>query len=308
MSGDAVRRIGETAGKAAVEVAWAQWSALAPAAASAPDVRARSVVDPEALVLLSLAFRTRERRLDDLLAGWARVGAPLLGVARINALVAAWPGEVREGLGGFARAAVDAGDRRWKRLAAPVALPSRGKDAGPLRLDDAAALLLRLRAGLGVGSRADLLALLLGMRGEPVSARTMAAALGYSGRAIRTAAEGMALAGLIEEVPGPPAAYRVDAGRWAGVLRTARGDFPRWRFWSLVLPFLAAVDAWAGKTAREGWSDYVASSRARDLVERHAPGLRLAGLAPPRGARGAEYLGCFAEAVGRVAEWSGEVV
>lgn len=41
------------------------------------------------------------------------------------------------------------------------------------------------------------------------------------------------------------------------------------RFWSAILPFLVAVQRWGEEAARGGWSDYVASSRARDLYERH---------------------------------------
>ena len=52
----------------AMAVAWAQWSALTTMAVPAGP-RARAMVDPEALVLLSLAVRGRERRLDDLVLG-----------------------------------------------------------------------------------------------------------------------------------------------------------------------------------------------------------------------------------------------
>ena len=65
-----VRRIREQAQRTGIAVAWAQWSALTTMAVPA-GARARAMVDPEALVLLSLAVRGRERRLDDLVLGWS---------------------------------------------------------------------------------------------------------------------------------------------------------------------------------------------------------------------------------------------
>ncbi|HKP75197.1 MAG TPA: hypothetical protein VJT67_06605, partial [Longimicrobiaceae bacterium] len=69
----AVAEIASAARTAAIDAAWTQWAALgAPVASSATT--ARSVVDPEALLLLAGAMRPLERRLDDVLAWWAATG------------------------------------------------------------------------------------------------------------------------------------------------------------------------------------------------------------------------------------------
>jgi peptidylprolyl isomerase len=86
MSEATVRSIGSIAAEAAVSIAWAHWGSLAPGAITSGEERTRSIVDPEALVLLSLAVREHEARLTDLLAGWARSGSALLSVQRLKTL------------------------------------------------------------------------------------------------------------------------------------------------------------------------------------------------------------------------------
>jgi len=286
---NAVRRIREQALRTGTTVAWAQWSAIATVAVPGGP-RARAMVDPEALVLLSLAVRGRERRLDDLVLGWARGASTLLSAQRITTLAAAFPAGVNEGLEEFARAAATAGNRRWRPHAgegADVVPPRRLPPVVAPRLAEAPALMLRLRAGFGVGTKADLLAFLLALRGGEAPVSAMAAATGYSGRALRTAAEEMVQAGFVVRVDAAPAAYCADHRAWAGplLLRPAvpsRGpEVPAWRFWARVFAFLADVIAWSHEAEAEGWSAYVASSRARDLVRDHAGPLRTAKLRLP---------------------------
>lgn len=311
MSAGLVRSIGERARRTAGEVAWAQWSVLAPGAA-APERRPRSIVDPEALVLLSLAMRQADPRLEDVVLGWARRGASLLSVQRMTTLAEGFPGPVRDALGDFAAAA---GERRWRAHAGAAQQDERQaageQPLGPVRLTVGPALMLRLRAGFGVGAKADLLALLLGLRGAPAAVSLMAAATGYSGRALRTAAEEMALAGFIERQENAPVAYRADYTAWAGVLRLFRlsaarmTDVPRWQYWAAVFAFLAEVDCWAADAEEHGWSAYRASSSARDLVRDHTRPLLLAGLRLPDPAEpgGAAFLEDLAAGMDRVHAW-----
>ena len=66
MSNSITANAGEVARQTAVETAWAQWAALTSAAVPMKLQRAHSIVDPEALVLISLAMQDTERRLSDL--------------------------------------------------------------------------------------------------------------------------------------------------------------------------------------------------------------------------------------------------
>lgn len=307
-----IRRIREQTLRTAMAVAWAQWSALATIAVPAGP-RARSLVDPEALVLLSLAMHGRERRLDDLVLGWGRAASALLSVQRLLHVAESFPPGAGEGIAPFARAAADAGDRRWRPHAAEaeeVRAPRR-KPIGAPRLAEAPALLLRLRAGFGVGARADVLAFLLAQRGGEAPVSGIAGATGYSGGAVRSAAEEMVLAGFVQRVEGTPAAYCADHRAWAGPLQlrpttSSRGpEVPPWRYWASVFAFLAAVEAWAAEAEAEAWSPYVASSRARDLVEDHARSLRTARLRlpDPREPGGAAFLEDLERGMAHVHAW-----
>src|SRR5437016_5043399 len=101
--------------KATAHVTWLQWGAIFTFPASHGP--AWSIVDPEALLLVSLALEEQEPRLWSVTAMWARYGARLLSVQRAKNLITRFPPGVREGLGEFARLAVEAGDSRWRPMA-----------------------------------------------------------------------------------------------------------------------------------------------------------------------------------------------
>lgn len=289
MSGATARRVGGLAEGAATEAAWAQWATLGAGVTSDTVPALRSVVDPEALVLVSLAMVGTERRLWDVLQGWAHEGARLLSVQRVQGLSSRFSADVKERVGDFARLAVEAGDRRWTRLAreAPAGSAApRGKPFGKLQLVAGPALMLRLRAGLGVGSKADVLTYLLAEGGAARSVKDAVFATAYTDRAVRTSLEEMAGAGLLVECPGRPSTYRADPRAWGLLLGhaahgTAEGaavaEFPRWHAWSTVYAFLVAVAGWAHSAAQTEWSEYVVASQARTLVEAHEASLRATG-------------------------------
>ena len=64
------------------------------------------------------------------------------------------------------------------------------KGTKSLSLIEPASLLVRLRAGFGIGVKSDILALLLGMGGSMTTAKRMVDALNYSRMAIHTAVRG----------------------------------------------------------------------------------------------------------------------
>ena len=209
--------LGRQATGAAVDAAWRQWAVLG---ASAGGARPRTVLDPEALVLASLALVPEERRLADVLLWWASVGAPLLSVQRTRTLAKVLLDPESHVLSEFAGSAVAAGDRRWTRLAGPDGIDARpGKGAERPDVSDPSALVLRLRAAFGVSAKADVFAVLLGTE-RPVTVRELAGASGYSTVAVRVALGEMALAGAATPTGASPAAYRVPE---------AGGGGPRWR-------------------------------------------------------------------------------
>ena len=291
--------------------AWSQWRALGATASSAK--RAAAIIDPEALVLLSLALVEEERRLWDLLGWWARVGSQLLSVQRIKNLAGAYPETVRLKLGQFAHLArSEGGDFRWKALARPQ--PARtirhkkGLGKQPA-LTEPTALLLRLRAGFGVGIKADVLGFLLGIQGTWATARDITESTSYTPQAVRRALEDMAAARFLEVTRQTPTKYRVDPKGWTELLGI-RGSSPPWRDWQPVFAFIGHLSEWAEGDASLKASPYILSSHARDLFERHQSAFRRNRIAvpDPQDYPGEKYLGAFEETLRALGEWMQENV
>jgi len=294
---------------AATDVAWTQWSALGAQVTAART--ARSIVDPEALVILTLLLREDERRLWDVLGWWAARGSHLLSVQRIKNLVDDYPAGASERLGEFARLAKSEGsDARWGRLASavpgPEVRPSKAR-AGEPTVVTPAALLLRLRLGLGVGVKADLLGLLLGLEGDTATVRELAEATVYTRRSVKRAADEMADARLIEASRGAPATYRLVLAPWTELLDLPE-PAPRWRHWHPVFALVTHLLAWTEQVASEEPGRHVASSRARSLMEAHRAAFERnrISIPEPEDHPGTEYLAAFRETVETLCGWMGE--
>lgn len=319
MSNEVVDPTARLAEETAVHVVWAQWSSLTGGVVDTEQGRPWTIVDPEALVLASLGLSPPERRLEDLVAAWAFAAGFLMSKPRLKSVASLFPdGKTR--LAEFARYAAEAGNGRWNNVASPPRLDGptpRRKPIEPLRLLDGPALILRLRAGFGVSAKADLMAVLLGSGGTAVNLKLIATATGYTERTIRTATEEMVLAGLIQEIEGRPSAFYVDPEPWAHLLQVQRPEdpsgepsMPPWQFWAAIFAFLASVSNWAAEARQHDWTDYVASSKARDLYDEHERRLKQAGLGlvlpSPERAQGTKYLELFHETVGQVCDWARE--
>ena len=282
----------------ATDVVWVQWAALG-SGAVAPRAPV-SLVDPEALVLASLGLVDHERQLADLLAWWSVRGSGLLSVQRMRNLAVRYPDAVRHRLKEFAAHARAAGDHRWKAVAGQVERGVASTTGGEPRLDGAAAALLRLRLGLGVGLKADVVAAMLGAAGW-WTVRELAASTAYTPRAVRRAAEELARGGWITASPATPAEYRARADGWLPLLGLEVAA--EWRDWQGLYALVLGVDAWVrGEEWREQ-SLEEAERSARGLVDGHRAAFKWAGVPVPRPVSrpGAEYIRAFADAVVRVA-------
>lgn len=316
MHGDLVNKIRESVETAVIEVAWAQWSALTAAVAPVQGRSAWTVVDPEALVLASLSVAPLERRLEDVVAAWAGTAGFLMSKARFRGLRELFPDRGEGQVEAFARYALRGGDSRWKSWVSSTsgdAYTPRDKSLGRIKLTEGSALILRLRAGFGVNAKADVLGTLLGLHGEAADLREITTMTGYSERMIRTATEEMALAGFILEIEGRPSSFYADPDSWEDVLRAGspvprerRSAIAPWRFWAAFFAFFCDVSDWGRKARDQHWTEYVAGSRSRDLVERHAPRLQKAGIRPlgPGMTEVTHHLETFHDVVERVRSWA----
>lgn len=317
------------AAASATDICWRQWLALGGGAPTDAPA-ATGVIDPEALVLLSLAVRHRERRLEDQLLWWAGAGAALMSVQRMRTVLAGFPERLRSDVASFAQMAVAGGDPRWRALlgdGSSERFGRPGKGPGELQLGAAATLMLRLRAGLGVGAKADLLCYLLGAgaaaseRGAGMTADTIAKAISYSVASTRRAANEMVQAGFLRTTPDRPARYSVDAAAWNGVLNAqpvggrptsaVAGDlggatFARWRHWAQVFAFLAVIVEMGEDAELATAPAVVHASRLRDVAERFQRQLSAAGIAPvdARAFPGERYLDGF----GRLLDAVGQII
>lgn len=288
-----------------LDAVWRQWAALdSPAEERRP---ARAIVDPEALVLVSLQLIEEERRLWDLLAWWGRAAPRLLSVQRVKNLAGRF-GEASGGrLAQFAHLAFEeGGDARWKSLDRSVPdfqARSSKVDAPSPVLRHRSTLMLLLRRGIGVGIKPDLLAVLIGSEGPPRDVRFLSRATAYSNRAVRRAAEEMAEARLIRVAQESPVGYTADGKSWLAVLQLDPPP-PGWLAWHELFPLCQRLLEIMARLQGDG-SRYTASSKLRDLVEDYGETLRRTGLElpDPTRRRGEEYLEPFLAFVPKLGAW-----
>lgn len=297
--------------EAGVQTVWAQWSCLGAGALQDREEEVTSIIDPEALLLLSLYLIPAERRLRDFVYWWAEVGSELLSVQRIKTLVDDFPPEAGERLERFSRWAMEKGDKRWRPYASEEAPDPLTRDRkGPSQPDLKAppSLLLRLRAGFGVSAKADVLAYLLGIDERSASTQEATGATGYSRATVRNALGDLSRAGFIEETAGRPTRYFAPRRPWAGLLypnerEVRREELPMWRYWGAIFPFLAKATEWARDEG--GQTEYLMSTRARDLFEEHADAFEANRIRVPRPDeyRGAAYLEGFTDTIEELTRW-----
>jgi len=266
----------DTLRKAALSVLWRQWRAVGGQTAAKGTIQ--SIVDPEALVLLSLAMADDEPRLVDVLHDWTQLNADLLSVQRLKNLAPAYPTATAEHLAWLARlVTLEVKDQRWRSLCASESAKSwdpeirtNKRRAIRVRADSPATLALRLRLGFGVGAKADVLTFLIGTSGDGATIRDIAGATGYTVAAVRRAAGDMADAGLLHVTAEQPVEFRADAGAWGRVLGVGN-EAPPWKHWQTRFGFLAAFLAWEEDARAKPVTAYVLGVKGRELLERHKP-------------------------------------
>ncbi len=267
---------------ATLDVIWRQWAALGGSAAS--RTRAHAIVDPEALVLGSLAFVSEEPRLADVLHDWIVRNADLLSVQRAKNLTRDFDESARvligDGLRWLARIAMDEGkDLRWRSLLkqrslsrsawVEPAVRTNKSRASRVRVTDPATLVLRLRLAFAVGVKADLLSYLFCAPDEWTTVRTVSAVTGYTPAAVRRAGDDLSAAQFIESRAAQPAQYRIARDNWRPLLKLDE-KLPTWRGWLEVFVFATAFLAWHRLT-EEGHTrtPYVVGVEGRELLERY---------------------------------------
>jgi len=294
--------------EATAGAAWIQWQALGGQAAAPRAPQA--IVDPEALVLVSLWLVDHQPRVRDFVAGFAEVGSRLLSVQRLKRALQLFPSDSGERMAGFAAQVASHGkDPRWKLLAgdAETAAGRPGK-VGPAstRLAEPGSLMLRLRTAFGVDVRTDTLAYLLGRRGAWADVKDIADSLLYAKYSVRLACEALADARFVTAGPDRPVRYYVEHRRWSTVLDLP--DAPSWYPWVHVYSFGLRLEEWLRQPKLHGTSPALQASLAREFMIEHGRPLTQLQLEVPdhRDHLGEAYLPAFEAAVKMLASWIAE--
>jgi hypothetical protein len=297
--------------QSAIDAIWIQWRSLGTFIES--DRIAKSMVDPEALLLLALTLRHKERRLWDVLVSWAMNGSKLFSVQRVKNLLAGYSEVTKERIAEFAwRAKREGNDFRWENLAGNGPGPTPRSQLlleGYPAIWEPSALLLQLRLAFGIGIVPDLLGFLLSLNGEWTSARRIAEATGFSVYAIRRTADNMTASHLLESTQAKPMEYRVRPDVWCKLLGID-GTPPPWRFWHQVYDFIANVIAETEIIETSDLSPYILGSRLRDIVEAHGDAFILNRIETPDPNRfpGEQYIHAFNTILSTLSTWIRESV
>jgi len=303
---------------------WEQWAQMGLLTASARNDR--WAADPEALLLLSFEVGREDPRLFEEVLDWMLVNERLLSTQRLRNLArddadralagaaigwlrewrpkvrAPEPGRPRAGesveplfLG--ARTSVERPDpaflehkllKSWRE---PERRSAQPDPAAPINLA------LRLRSLLGVGVRAEVVRVLLGVEAPWMSVQALAASTAYAKRNVQEAAASLRVAGVASSSTiGNEQRFELPRQRWLDLLEMERA--PSHVDWPQLFHALRVLLRWLREHDREGLSDYMLASEARRVLEAVAEDLRFAGVpVDVGGPGGAEYWPHFAAVV-----------
>jgi hypothetical protein len=312
-----------------LEFAWSQWAQIG----LAGDVTRTDgwAMDPEALLLFTLEIARRDPRLFDEVLDWLAENGDLLILQRLTNLERRYLGESQLVDAALAWAASASPALRW--TISPRKLSSRGgaarevfssevvgfvQEADPIfsqfgyrrpraersKKSEAPdprapiAFALRLRLLFGLGSRAEVLRILLTSEETHLDAAQIADEAAFAKRNVNEALSALAESGAVKaRWSRNERVFTVHREKWAELLQIGPraehlpGSMP----WVPLFRALTGIYVWIEREVDPDWSDYLAASAARSLVDRLARDLESAGiLLPEPGAfTGADYWQAF---------------
>jgi hypothetical protein len=291
-----------------VEFCWDEWAQMGVLAN--PRRVSSWAADPEALIVFTLEVARADPRLFDETLDWTLLNEKLLSVRRLRAMCTSaadrtlldaaigwlgWqrprarlktpPANSRTQLvplfrgGGLATKADPSFEAAG--LLRPPLVPSQKShtpDLGaPINLG------LRLRAILGVGIRAEVIRVMLGMQAPWMTAQALAQTSGYAKRNVHDALAGMVEAQVVRSFTvGGEQRYTVDRDIWAALLQRPPESLPSHRDWPQLFSALRTILRWSDEETRRSDSDYLLASATRQLLEELRPQLAFVGIPSQR--------------------------
>ncbi len=311
-----------------LDFSWRQW-AQAGVSANIAGLD-RWAIDPEALILFTIAVARRDPRLFDETLDWLAVNRHLLSVQRLRNLnkrfpldsrlvgaVSAWVGDSipsqtleehgfpAEQVPVFSRdiiSFIGEPDPVFAEYGYIRPRVVRSRKSGEPDVKMPANFAFQLRHLFGPGSRSEVVRILLTFTGGPLDAARISDEAGFAKRNVSDT-----LASLVASRVAKARwsrnerhfiAYR---DKWAALLEVgASAKFmPEFVSWVHLFPACLEIIDWLDHVASTEDSEYLISSRARDLIERVAPDLEMVGLdvLPRFPSHGAAYLPVFVDTV-----------
>jgi hypothetical protein len=316
-----------------LEFAWSQWAQMG----LAGDVTRtdRWAMDPEALLLLTIEVARRDPRLFDEVLDWIAANGDLLILQRLRNLERRYSGEPQLMDAALAWAASASPPLRWaispRKVGSEVGAASdvfssevvgfvqepdpvfaqfgyrrpraeRSKKSEAPNPRAPIAFAFRLRLLFGLGSRAEVLRILLTSKETHLDAAQIADEAAFAKRNVNEALSALAESGAVTaRWSRNERVFTVHRGKWAQLLDIGPraehlpGSIP----WAALLCALTGIYVWLEREIDPGWSDYLAASEARSLVDRLARDFEAAGvpLPEPGAFTGADYWQAFEQVV-----------
>jgi hypothetical protein len=313
-----------------LEFAWRQWAQVGLSAnVTGFD---RWAIDPEALILFTIAVARRDPRLFDEMLDWLADNRRLLTIQRLRNVAARFP--VDPALFGAALAwageAVPSlqGPRSQEQGRRPENVPvfsphivgfvgepdptfaeygyirpravRSGKSSEP-DVRHPVNLAFQLRHLFGPGSRSEVMRILLTFADGPLDAAKISDEAGFAKRNVSDTLTGFAASRVVKASwSGNERIFLAYRDKWAAILDLGSAEhIPAFVSWIHLLPASLEILAWLENEAETADSEYLVSSRARNLMELVTHNLEMAGLdvSPRRPAHGASYMSTFADIV-----------
>jgi DNA-binding transcriptional ArsR family regulator len=306
--------------------AWDQWSQMG--VSGHTEKRDQWSIDPEALLVFTLRIARREPRLFDEVLDWMCLNLDLISAQRLRnfardeeserlaSAALSWasshstkvtrhrqppsqelqePDPLFVGLSGRMQARhSDPNFIRYGFIRSQVE-PS-DKSRPPVRYAPIN-FSFRLRDLFGVSARAEVVRVLLLLRGKEVRPREIVRAAGFSRQNVYEALNALVSAGVVSmRQMGPRVrSYSIDRHRWAALLGVDDDELPHFVQWPRLLEILWALLVWVERLETTEPSEYMRASEARQFVADNEIDLQSLGVELPDGRRflGADYWGPF---------------
>lgn len=301
----------QTLNEEMLRFAWRQWSQLG--IAGEVEFRDSWIIDPEALLVLTMSAGRRDPRLFDEVVDWTVRNGRWISLQRLKNIANSADDETRRALAAFA-AVVDSHDtkRRWHSISqlyppgqtqlSPFFTDASGEPfpvigevdehfqerglarskvvlrglSVPVTMAPPANLLFKLRSLFGLAPRAEVMAYLMTHDGGKASVLARSAV--YSYPPINEALAELAQSGLVY-LQGS-GFYSADLERWSSFLETPV-PLPVWVEWPRVFAALSEIAGFLTQAAEAPVSDYLVRSRAVTLNDRLRDMLSNSGLPNP---------------------------